>query len=147
MLDFCKELKMIKKLSSKTKVFHFVDLFKKMFGQSMVMLKIDVCKIFEMLAERLRKNMRQECRQTIPIMLKELKIKNRQLKEQIFKTVEKMFLCINLDDILEDIKDNLKGKNVEKQSHILDIVLMMLKKSNLVDNQSDAIRVCTIVKP
>lgn len=62
MLEFCKILKPIKKLNSKTKVFHFVDLFKKMFAQSMVMLKIDVCKIFELLAERMRKNMRQECR-------------------------------------------------------------------------------------
>lgn len=34
----------------------YVDLFKKMFAQSMVMLKIDACKIFEFLAERLRKN-------------------------------------------------------------------------------------------
>ena len=58
MLEFCNELRPIRKLNPKTKTYMYVDLFKKMFAQSMVMLKIDVCKIFEFLAERLRKNIR-----------------------------------------------------------------------------------------
>lgn len=32
MLEFVKVMKPIKKLSSKTKIYHFVDLFKRMFG-------------------------------------------------------------------------------------------------------------------
>jgi predicted house-cleaning noncanonical NTP pyrophosphatase (MazG superfamily) len=56
------------------------------------------------------------------------------LKDQIFKTAEKYFLCLSLDDMLEDFKENLEGKNVEKQAHVLELVFLMLKKSNLVDN-------------
>lgn len=50
-----------------------------------------------------------------------------------------MLMCVNLDDLLEDIKENLKGKNVEKQGHILDIVLMILKKSSLISDYKEAV--------
>ena len=40
---------------------------------------------------------------------------------------------MTLDDLLDDIKENLGGKNVEKQAHILELVIMLIKKSKLVE--------------
>lgn len=79
-------------------------------------------------------------------MLKELKIKNRQLKDQIFKTVEKYFLCLYLDDLIDDIKENLKGKNVEKQAHILELVILLIKKSKLIETYKHAVKIANLVK-
>ena len=79
-------------------------------------------------------------------MLKDLKIKNRQLQEQIFKTVEKFFLCMTLEDLIDDIQENLKGKNVEKQAHVLDLVLLLVKKSKLIDSYKQAVKIAKMVK-
>lgn len=147
MQAFCKDIEPIVRLNAKTRTYMFVELMKKMYQQSMVMLKIDVSRMFELLAERLRKNMKQEAKQTLPIMLVDLKIKNKQLKDQIFKTIEKYFLCMSLDDMMEDFKENLVGKNVEKTAHILDIFILMIKNSVLLDDKANGIKLTKVVKP
>ncbi len=138
-------LSKISKLKPRTSTRHFVQLTKRLFGESIVLNQVLVMKTISHLANALRENFNQEARTVFEIMLKNLKTKQRSVNDQILKTIEKLFLCMSFEDVEEDIRENIKDKNNFKKLGLVKMFIMLIDKTNRINSASQAVRLVKLV--
>ena len=80
-------------------------------------------------------------------MIKKLKIKSKPLQEQIKKCTEKLCLCVNFDDLLEDLESGTKGKNVFAHYNLVVLLLIIKDKSELISKSSTAFKLAKLARP
>ena len=93
----------------------------------------------------MRNAFNSEAKTLFPLLLVNLKQKNRQLSEQIFKTCEKFFLAMTFDDAYDDFKENLKGKNNHKLLNVLKVLKILIDKTDRVKTPQTAAKLVKLI--
>lgn len=131
-------LENIIKLNSKTESWPFTDLAKKILNENIVLNKILVLKMLSYLSSSLRKNFKETSQTIFPILLENLKLKNKTFTDQIFRTVEKFFLVLSFDDVFNDIKGSLTGeKSNNKILNTLKLLMLILNNTNKIESEEN----------
>lgn len=117
-----------KKLHPKTETQSFIHLVRYFFGTSNINNQIEAIKMLGHLANGLRKNFAFQAKNMAPTLLKKLKEKKRQLTDAILDTMEIFYITLSLEETLEDIQENLKGKGSDKKNNILKLFIRLIKQ-------------------
>ena len=140
-----KSLENIIKLNSKTESWPFTDLSKKILNENIVLNKILVLKMLGYLSSSLRTNFDETSKAIFPILIENLKLKNKTFTEQIFKTAEKFFLCLSFDDVYEDIKSSLIGeKSNNKILNTLKLLMIILNNTNRISESKNVEQIANL---
>ena len=89
---------------------HITNMLKKLLNDSNQNVMITAVKIYGALAKGLRKNFVNACKNNMLGILGKLKDKRTQVLDETGKTLENFLYCINLEDVLDDIKEVLADK-------------------------------------
>ena len=130
--DFLRENASIIRISSNSHaISSYNSMLKRLLLDSNLQVIISAIKIIAFLCKTLRKAFFSQAKALFPFLLEKFKEKKGILLEETQKTMENVLFCLNLEEVLDMVKETLDSKNVQsKLNGLIWIEKALIKSEN-----------------